>query len=73
MTAAGAAKRHGILRAIGKRGAPMTVRELCKAMGYASTSSAWEQAEQLASLGLLRHVSGYELTKEGQDALEALK
>jgi Mn-dependent DtxR family transcriptional regulator len=70
MTAAGAAKRHRMLRVIHKRNAPMTVRALCKAMGYRSTSSCWAQAEQLEAQGLLRHVTGYELTEEGRKAVE---
>lgn len=72
MTTVGAAKRHRMLREIFKRGAPMTVRDLCKVMGYASTSSCWYQAETLEALGYLRHVSGYELTEEGRKALEEI-
>jgi SOS-response transcriptional repressor LexA len=59
-----------MLRVIHDNGAPMTVRDLCKAMGYKSTSSAWEQAEQLKEQGFLRHVAGYEISEEGRKAVE---
>jgi len=67
------ARRHRILKIINERKRPMTVREVMKAVGYRSTSSAWAQLEQLESLGLLRKVAGYELTASGRAAIEEQK
>lgn len=58
-----------MLLALARAAAPQTVRAIGQQVGLSSTSSTQAHLRDLARLGLVRHVNGWELTDTGRLAV----